>query len=367
MDLRKNFAATAFATVAGLWIVGGAAWGQGCIVGRQCAPGAVDGNYLMPHQFEIGLNYRGFKANKHYNGRDRQYQREAAGNYVINRQNIWDLTGSVGLSKQTSAYIDIPYVNSGWSIPLPIGSVSVPHGPRYQQKSTGIGDVSVGVKYWVLDTEKHMTENVALGIGIKLPTGNANNKHDFPDINGQNLRERSVDQSIQPGDGGWGIPLSVDAFKSVKSWSFFGTWNYLINPRDTNGTPSIRATLGLPPSATTPSQQVNSVPDQYLLRLGTSYTFQKPGITALLAWRREGVPAKDLIGGHNGFRRPGYSTSIEPGLSYSHNNTTYTIATPITLTRNRVKTESDGVKSAGDSTFADSQLIVNITHRFGAH
>ena len=353
---------------AALWLSAGSAWGQGCIVGRSCSPGDISGaNYLPPSDYEIGFDYRGFTADKHYNGTVEQVQRHQLNNFVINRQNIFDLTGSFGVTKQASVYVDVPYIHSGWSLPLPTGTLGgAPPGPRYQQNAAGIGDVSVGVKYWALNTDRSPNGNVALSVGVKLPTGKDNAMSDFPDLTGGNIRSRPVDQSIQPGDGSYGFPTSLEAFKTVKRVNFFATGNYLISPRDTNGVASIRANLGVASTPATASQNVNSVPDQYLIRIGVGTAVTAvPGLSASLAWRKEGVPAKDLIGHSHGFRRPGFSTSIEPTLSYSHHDTTYTVSVPLTQTRDRVPTVSDGVPVAGDSTFADSQFIFNVTHRFG--
>src|SRR3569833_268188 len=81
----------------------------GCIVGRSCSGGEVGSNeYLMPHEFEWALNYRGFKANKHYNGDIRQYQREINKNFVINRQNQWNATGTWGLTDQPPSTSTFP-------------------------------------------------------------------------------------------------------------------------------------------------------------------------------------------------------------------------------------------------------------------
>ena len=251
----------------------------------------------------------------------------------------FDLNGSFGITKQASVYVDVPYLHSGWSIPLPIGAVGGPApGPRYQQ-------------------------NAALGLGVKFPTGKDNDTSGFPDITGGNLRSRTVDQSIQPG---YGFPATLEAFATAQKVNFFVTGNYLISPRDTNGVPSIIATLGVKPNPAAPSTIVNSVPDQYLVRIGVGTVVPGlKGVSASVAYRQEGVPAKDLIGHNHGVRRPGYSTSVEPSLSYTQLNTTYTLSLPQTLTRNRVPTVSDGVEVRGDATFADSQFIVNITHRFG--
>ena len=368
MNFSIKLATVLAAAGAALWLSTGSVWGQGCIVGRSCSPGDISGvNYLRPHQYDLSFDYRGFTADKHYNGTARQYQRQQAGNFVINRQNIFDLTGTFGITNQASIYVDVPFIHSGWSIPLPIGAVGGPSpGPRFQQNATGLGDISVGLKYWALNTDRHPNENVALGVGVKFPTGKDDVTTDYPDITGGNIQQHDVDQSIQPGDGGYGFPTTLEAFATVKKINFFVTGNYLISPRDSNGVPSIIATLGIKPNPAAPSTLVNSVPDQYLVRIGAGITVPGlKGVSASLAWRQEGVPAKDLIGGNHGFRRPGYSTSIEPTISYTQLNTTYTLSLPQTLTRNRVSAVSDGVPVHGDATFADSQVIVNITHRFG--
>jgi hypothetical protein len=57
-----------------------------------------------------------------------------------------------------------------------------------------------------------------------------------------------------------------------------------------------------------------SVPDQYSLRGGASFQFQKIVFTAGL--RYEKVPENDLIGGNKGFRRAATIASVEPGLTY---------------------------------------------------
>lgn len=367
MISQRRLTAALLGAGAMLWFSVGSAWGQGCIVGRSCSPGAISGaDYLPPHQYDIAFDYRGFTAKKHYNGTVEQVQRETRKTFVINRQNIFDLTGTFGVTRQASVYVDVPYIHSGWSVPLPQGNAVTPPGPRYQQNAAGLGDISVGVKFWAMDTDRHPNENVALSVGVKLPTGKDDARSDFPDLTGANLQSRVVDQSIQPGDGSFGFPLSLQAFATVKQVNFFATGNYLVSPRDTNGVPSILTTLGVTPSPQAPSQNVNSVPDQYLIRIGVGTAIRAvPGLSAAIAWRKEGVPAHDFIGADHGWRRPGFSTSIEPTVSYAHNGTTYTVSVPLTQTRDRLPTVSDGVALPGDSTFADSQFIFNVTHRFG--
>jgi hypothetical protein len=334
---------------------------QGCIVGRQCTPGATDGHdFLMRGERQYGLTYRTFRASDHYIGTQLQTSRRNLNNYVINRQNIFDIIVTQGATPRTNITLDIPVLNNGWSIPRPVGSAVQTPGPRVQEKASGVGDISVVYKTWLKDPETSQNANIVLGIGIKAPTGRAGVKNILPNDAGRDPQPRPVDQSIQLGDGGWGIPTSIEAYKKVKQATLFFTTNYLISPRDTNGVSS-----GVTPTTPSPSIGVLSVPDQYLYRLGVGGSISRvPGLSASLSWRKEGVPQKDLIGGSHGFRRPGFSTSIEPSVSYSKKGTSYTISMPMTQTRNSMTLISDGIEVPGNpATFAKHQFIFNISKR----
>jgi hypothetical protein len=62
----------------------------------------------------------------------------------------------------------------------------------------------------------------------------------------------------------------AQAFWRVKQVFLFASGSYLANPRDTNSTPSIITVLGLPTATGTQFEglDVNSVPDQYVARVG---------------------------------------------------------------------------------------------------
>ena len=266
-----------------------------------------------------------------------------------------------GINGRSNLTVDIPITNSSWSSPRPLGSAVQAPGPRFKEKGSGIGDISVLWKTWLKDPESHGSSNIALGIGVKAPTGRAGITNILPDNAGNNPQARTVDPSIQPGDGSWGVPTSIEAYKTVGKATFFFTGNYLISPRDTNGVNS-----GFAPTTPQPSIGVFSVPDQYLYRFGIAGELpQVPGLGGSLSWRKEGVPVKDLVGGHHGFRRPGYSTSIEPSVSYNRGGTSYTLSVPITLSRNRLPSASDGIEVSGDATFARRQFIFNISRKIG--
>ena len=79
---------------------------------------------------------------------------------------------------------------------------------------------------------------------------------------------------------------------------------------------------------------MNSVPDQYLTRLGASVGIWK-GIGGSVAWRMEGLRRYDLFGDSHGWRRPGTEMFIEPGVSYQYGGHTFTFNVPIGYYYNR--------------------------------
>ena len=78
-----------------------------------------------------------------------------------------------------------------------------------------------------------------------MPTGESDAQDVYPDSRGLNNQLRFVDQSVQPGDGGWGIVAEAQVFRRIKRVMLFGSGNYLVNPRNTNGTPSLTIARGV--------------------------------------------------------------------------------------------------------------------------
>jgi hypothetical protein len=104
-----------------------------------------------------------------------------------------------------------------------------------------------------------------------------------------------------------------------------------------------------------------SVPDQYLARLGANYSFgSKKEFTVSAGGRLEGVPAYDLIGKSEKWRRPGYVVSGEPSLNYSLKKMNFFASVPIAIVRKRIQSYNDkqnsiktGTVIYGDAAFAD--------------
>src|SRR4029079_6287203 len=113
---------------------------------------------------------------------------------------------------------------------------------------------------------------------IKCPAGKSNVTDTVLAGNGRTVTQ-VVDQSIQLGDGGWGIPLDFQAYKRFGKTTVYASGVYLLNPRDTSGVPAGRGR---------PSEAIMSVADQYLARVGVSRPVPKTRQWAYtLGWRVE--------------------------------------------------------------------------------
>lgn len=321
------------------------------------------GPYLSPRDLLFSTTLRWTDSTRHFAGSAEQFQRDRLGSNVTNRQRVLDLSAQYQSSKQDSVSLSVPILLYGsWGLKLPQPTASTPGGPMYRQEASGIGDIAITYRHWALDTDHAHDGNYSLGIGVKLPTGDPHAMHDFPDRQGQNLMSRPVDWSIQPGTGGWGIIFDVQGFKKVGDLTLYGSGTYLAEPLNVNGTPSILANFG----AITPANEYrryNSAADQYMIRLGGLLPLKPvPGLTFSLGARMEGVPSNDFIGGSDGFRRPGHTVFIEPGLIYNRGRDTFSVFGPVAIERRR---DPDSKGNPGDATFPDYVLMFGYSHRFG--
>jgi copper chaperone CopZ len=324
--------------------------------------GADGSPYAQPGEWQVNVSLRNLRSTDHYSLDQEQLQRQTLNTYVVNQQHAADLTVSWQQSARLGFSVGIPFVSASWSIPSP---TSPTPGPRAQQDARGIGDISAAARIWMLDTRKHTAGNLAIGIGVKTPTGNSSAQDFYPDSAGRNDQLRYVDQSVQPGDGGWGITTDIQGFRRLKRVMLFGSGSYLINPRNKNDTPSLtvaRLAPGATPAASNYNKLVNSVPDQFLTRIGASVGLGH-SLAGSIAWRTEGMPRYDLIGRSDGFRRPGLEMFIEPGVSYTMGRSSWSLSIPIGFYRNRKPDPYTGL--LGDATFPRFIVLAGYSMRFG--
>ena len=338
--------------------------------------GANASPYQIPGDWQINLSSRNLISNDHYNGKAEQHERQERENYITNRQNLFDVGVTRVFTPRVSVSLGVPFVYSAWAFRNP--SSPLP-GPRVEepQWGRGLGDISVTGRTWIFDPGTHADWNVAAGGGLKFPTGQSAYQDTYlvirgavPGILGNPVpnfvpreEEQYVDQSVQPGDGGWGLIMESQAFWRVNRVFLFASGSYLANPKDTNDTPSIIAILGVP-TAGTPNQglEVNSVPDQYLARLGGTVHVGR-GFSASLAWRLEGMRRYDLLGESHGWRRPGTAMFVEPGVSYSRGAHTVSLNVPLGYYYNRHR--NPYTNNPGDATFPRHIFLTSYSWRLG--
>jgi hypothetical protein len=328
---------------------------QGCILLRQTSPlfGAT-----VPQQqkgtWTLFFTGRSSTADIHYNGTERQRQRETEGTYVVNRQN--SMTGTVGyqLTERVALYANVPYVEASWGIPSPRAG-----GPaaRANENANGLGDITSLARVSLFNpSTTFRTWNLQFGGGLKIPTGNNRSTDTFPDNNGNNNLDRYVDISVNPGDGGWGLIMDVQGYKGMGRVTAFGSLTWLANPRDTGA-----ASRGNLATTTTPSN-VNTVSDQFVARAGTTIVITSQ-IAASIAWRMEGVPRYDMFGASHGFRRPGVEMYWEPGVTLNAGRHAVSFNFPVGYYFNRFRNPYTG--TPGDSTFPEYVSIATYAVRLG--
>jgi len=370
--------AAALTVAAAVILITPPAQAQGCVASRMTSPSGptdADGNdyYLLDGHWQMSFGYRGYRSHRHFVGSVEQSadnvangsaERDRAGSEVINHMNLPDFNLSYGLSDRISLNLDVPVMIAARRSPY-----SSSAKPSYETHAHGIGDLNLVARAWIADPQKHSKQNLAIGVGVKAPTGNDRYEDGFLDsvdltTGAAKYVTKPVDQSIQPGDGGWGFITDFSGFKSFGKVTAFASGSYLFNPREQND-------FLRDPTSTTqdPLTSHLSIADQFAARAGVTTAVKRFGLS--LAARMEGVPSHDLIGGDLGRRRPGYSIAVEPGLSYSWKRSNLSLSVPYLVRRVRTQSNSDeiatqttGVHTQGDAAFADVVVVVGYSRRF---
>jgi len=289
-------------------------WTQGCVAIRNVAgvsPDLLFENIQPGDKLIFNVTNRYYEASSTFRG-DKYF----TDTLVTNR--IYTLNISA-----------LRLLNNGWSVSLnvPVSANSRNNGadhkgpgtlPRYTTHAFGLGDIRLAIYKWFLNPSVNRKGNIQGGLGIKLPTGDFRYQ-DYFVRNDSTKVLAPVDQAIQLGDGGTGITAELSAFYSLgQKINLFIQGFYLINPRDQNGVSNLKG-RNANPTQIANNTTVMSVPDQYSIRGGANYQFQKIVLTGGV--RYEKVPVEDLIGGKKGFRRAATITSAEAGITYKMKRT----------------------------------------------
>lgn len=339
---------------------------QGCVVAHGAGVMAPAASTDPSTPWTVTIGYRWFQSDRHFVGTEEQPQRQAEGSQVINRSHFLDTTIEYSLSPRYSLTATVPYVSHDRSSVVRDSNRVILE--RYHTQASGLGDVQIGGAAWAWDPAQPRAGNVQLGLGLVLPTGKDDVRDVFEVYDNKTKQivaaNRTVDQSIQPGSGGYGINLNTFGYRTLgHGFTAFGSGSYTVTPQNKNNVPTYRSNV---------FEAVMSIPDTYLARAGVECAPPElRGFSLSLAARIEGVMVRDLIGDSTGFRRPGYTIAIEPGIGYSRRTWSARLYVPVAVKRNRLQSVPDkfqtaatGNYSQGDAAFADYLIAMNWSARW---
>ena len=371
-----------------------------CMLPHDHSSSPNDAN-LMAGNWLASVSERYLHSHRHFVGDAEQKQRQVTqANEVINHSHFIDLGVQYAISPRYSAAFTLPLVFSDRSQKAPAGYPSY----RYETHASGLADARLTGYAWLWDPTTMPKGNIQVGLGLKVPSGQSDVKDVFPTVIGGVITPvvKDVDQSIQPGDGGWGFSLEFNAYREIapRTEAFLQA-SYLFNPQGQNGTLTWRdnntTTPGVVSIANNVPNGINgpadyakapgfyehftSIPDQYFARGGFNFTLvPKWGLSISLAARLEGVPVEDILGGSEGFRRPGFAASIDPGIQWMKGRYTFNLNVPFAFYRNREQSLADQQAQAyrranvsagqtnndvhGDAAFADYVVTASFSVRF---
>jgi hypothetical protein len=297
-----------------------------------------------PGKWTVSFGYRWQDSFRHFIGDVEQPQRVAQNTQQENKIHLFDVALSYRVSRRWSLNLSGPFMDAD----------RINHRTSGVTHSAGLGDMTFGAKFWVRRPPTESHQNIQIGFSLKVPTGRPNVVSSVTGATSGSMSPTTVDQSIQLGDAGVGFAIDYLAYKALPArFTLFSTGVYLFNPRNTY-------------TATTPAARALSVPDQYLWRGGVAYAVPKfRGTSVSVAGRDEGVPARDIIGREDGFRRPGYAVSIEPGLEFARGRNVWSFSYAIAVRRDRTRSVQDVANgSHGDAAFADDLFMVGYSRSF---
>ena len=300
--------------------------------------------FLEAHHWEVAAAYRRLSADKWFVGTEAVMfdTLPLLGEPMFVKVNSIDVTVTYGVTRRLSLALNIPFSSGSHSR-------FYADANRHTVSASGLGDVNLIGNFWLRDPLDHANGNLALGLGVKAPTGRHNVMGGFWTATGTS--RAAVDQSVQPGDGGWGIMLQTQGFWRIanRTHAYLGG-NYLISPRERTEVP-FRSTFV-------------AVADVYSARLGIAYgLWPERGVSLSLGGRIDGTPAGDLIGGRDDwYRRPGSITYLEPGMAITRGAGTFRLNIPVRVSQHLGPDRSTARLNGGD--LADRLIFVSYSTRF---
>lgn len=340
----------------GLGLMPTSAVAQGCEPIRFTTPIDLGGEgqvYQTSHQWRLTLAYRRLHSNEFFVGTSENSALAPGGESPVFDIHTVVASMAYSLSDRIRLHLSLPFstasITRKWADSV-----------HHQQRATGIGDVSAMGELWLLNPKSHRNGNVAVALGVKAPTGSHTKASTF--YTKTSSLAYPADQTVQPGDGGWGVTFQAQAFQRVKDGIFaYGSGSYMANPK-------AQTEVVINPTAPVPVYW--SVPDVYQARLGAAFSvWADQGLTMSLGGRMDGIPRRDLFGGGDSttIKRTSQIIYADPGLSLNRGKSNFTLSVPIRLHVNRkqslLEARSIGPASVNGGGFAKYLVFASYSYR----
>ena len=348
---RVRHPAVSLLALAAAMLDAAAVLAQGCEPIRFTTPVNLGGEgkaYQPAHEWQLTLAYRNLESEDWYVGSKSSPSRGPFGSPSLFK--IHTIVGDVAYSLNDRVRVRL-------SVPFQTASFRRLYADQkvHEQSATGIGDISAQAETWLFDPRTHERGNVALGLGLKAPTGSHTKAAAF--YTATSSVPFPADQTIQTSDGGWAILTQAQVFRQVAGRTFvYAFGSYMISPKRQSDVVSA------------PGSTLHwSVPDVYSARAGAAVSvLSNQRLTLSLGGRIDGIPVHDLFGGGDDdtVKRTSYVVFADPGLSIVTGRGTFTLSTPIRVAVNRKKSlfeqKTNGLNGGG---FAQHLVFASYSHR----
>ncbi|HUQ20797.1 MAG TPA: hypothetical protein VM099_14365 [Gemmatimonadaceae bacterium] len=325
---------------------------QGCEPIRFTIPVNLGGEgqaYQPAREWQLTLAYRRLVSNEWFVGKEENSALAPGGSSPVFKINTLVADVSYSLSDRYRLRLSVPVSSGSLSRTWPDKAV-------HEQTATGLGDVSISGEAWALRPRTHERGNIAVSIGVKLPTGSHTAASQFYTAAGP--VDFPADQTIQPGDGGWAVILQTRGFRQLtERLNGYGFASYMVSPKS-------RSDVEWIPQ----SSRYWSVPDVYSARAGVAFlALPDQDLTVSLGARVDGIPIHDLIGGGDDetIKRTAYVIFADPGVSWSRGRNILTLSVPYRVAVNRQKSlfeqRTEALNAGG---FAKRLVFASYTRRF---
>ncbi len=324
---------------------------QGCEPIRFTSPvslGGEDFTYHRRGEWELTIAYRRLESTEWFIGRQKSSSLAPGGRSPIFKINTLIADVAYAVDDRFRVRLSLPMSKASFSRVWADNAF-------HEQTTTGIGDATLTGEGWLFAPRNHRHGNIALGVGVKAPTGSHRRASQFYTATG--AVDFPADQTIQPGDGGWALILQGQGFRRLTDrTSAYASGSYMVSPK-------ARSDVRFQPNSAT----YWAVPDVYSARLGMAVAaLPDQGLTVNLGGRVDGIPIRDLFGGGDDstIKRTSYVVFADPGLSFTRGSGTLTLSVPYRLMVNRQKSllerRTSGTNGGG---FARYLVFASYAHR----